>query len=56
MATLRFTYAGKKFKTPVPEGFENLAESEQRRRVLSSLNAKYGLKDSPSKENKNVLD
>ena len=56
MATLRFTYAGQKFKTPVPEGFENLAESEQRRRVLSALNAKYGLKDSPSKENKNVLD
>jgi hypothetical protein len=56
MPTIRFSYAGQKFKTEVPEGFRDLPEETQRNRILTSLNAKYGDKPAPAKEDKNILD
>ena len=56
MTTIRFSYAGQKFKTEVPEGFKDLPEETQRNRILTSLNAKYGDKPVASKEDKNILD
>lgn len=56
MPNISFEFNGKKFKAEVEDGFTDLPLETQQKRLYSSLNAKYGLKEKPSKENKNILD
>ena len=56
MPNVSFEFNGKKFKAEVEDGFTDLPLETQQKRLYSSLNTKYGLKEKPSKENKNILD
>jgi hypothetical protein len=56
MAEISFSYAGQDFKATVPDDFKKLPHATQQGRLLSALEAKHGQVDTPSKQNKNVLD
>jgi len=56
LPNISFEFNGKKFKAEVEDGFTDLPLETQQKRLYSSLNTKYGLKEKPSKENKNILD
>ena len=56
MAKVSFSYEGQKFNATVPDDFKQLPYATQQERLLSALEDKHGQVDTPSKQNKNVLD
>jgi len=56
MPVINFEYEGQKFKATVPGEFNELPEEEKKNRLYDSLFATYGREDTPSKEDKNILD
>lgn len=56
MQNITFKFNNKEFDASVEDNFLDLPIEVQQKRLYSSLESKYGLKETPSKENKNILD